>query len=80
MVCEMARHEAFPQAESIRRRKQKPFGRATKQNYPRGNRLQHVGSLLCGGDKTPLELFLAGVRGWEAGLRRRLDNDKSKQD
>jgi hypothetical protein len=25
------------------------------------------------GDKTPLELFLAGVRGWEAGLRRRLD-------
>ncbi len=22
------------------------------------------------GDKTPLELFLAGVRGWEAGLRR----------
>jgi hypothetical protein len=21
------------------------------------------------GDKTPLELFLAGVRGWEAGLR-----------
>jgi hypothetical protein len=25
------------------------------------------------GDKTPLELFLAGVRGWETGLRRRMD-------
>lgn len=24
------------------------------------------------GDKTPLERFIAGVRGWEAGLRRRL--------
>jgi hypothetical protein len=22
------------------------------------------------GDRTPLELFLGGVRGWEAGLRR----------
>jgi hypothetical protein len=22
------------------------------------------------GDKTPLELFLSGVRGWESGLRR----------
>ena len=30
------------------------------------------------GDKTAIELFLAGVRGWEAGLRRRLDDGKSK--
>ena len=26
------------------------------------------------GDKTAIELFVVGVRGWEAGLRRRLDN------
>jgi hypothetical protein len=26
------------------------------------------------GDKTGIELFIAGVRGWEAGLRRRLDD------
>ncbi len=28
------------------------------------------------GNKTPLELFLAGVRGWEAGLRRRMEDGK----
>jgi hypothetical protein len=28
------------------------------------------------GDWTPLELFLAGVRGWEAYPRRRLDDGK----
>jgi hypothetical protein len=28
------------------------------------------------GDKTAIELFMAGVRGWEAGLRRRLDDGK----
>lgn len=27
-------------------------------------------------DKTPLELFLAGIRDWEAGLQRRLDDAK----
>jgi hypothetical protein len=32
--------------------------------------------LRCGGDWTPLELFLAGIRGWEAGLRRRIDDGK----
>jgi hypothetical protein len=32
------------------------------------------------GDKTPLELFLGGVAGWEAGLRRWLDDGKSKPD
>jgi hypothetical protein len=26
------------------------------------------------GDRTPLELFIAGVRGWEAYPRRRLDD------
>ena len=26
------------------------------------------------GDRTPLELFLAGVRGWEAGLRQCLND------
>jgi len=30
------------------------------------------------GDKTPLELFIAGVQGWEAGLRRQFENSKSK--
>jgi hypothetical protein len=29
------------------------------------------------GDRTPLELFIAGVRGWEAYPRRRLDDGKS---
>jgi hypothetical protein len=24
------------------------------------------------GDKTPLELFLAGIEGWETGLRQRI--------
>ena len=28
-------------------------------------------------DKTAIELFLAGIRGWEAGLRRKLENGKS---
>ena len=28
------------------------------------------------GDWTPLELFLADIRGWEAGLRRRIDDGK----
>jgi hypothetical protein len=26
------------------------------------------------GDRTPLELFIAGVQGWEAGLRRQMDD------
>ena len=32
------------------------------------------------GDKTPLELFIAGVRGWEAELQRRLDDGKFMPD
>jgi len=28
------------------------------------------------GDKTPLELFIAGIHGWGAGLRRRRDDGK----
>ena len=32
------------------------------------------------GNKTAIELFIAGVRGWEAGLWRRMDDGKSKQD
>jgi hypothetical protein len=28
------------------------------------------------GDKTPLELFLAGIRGWEAGHRSWLDDGR----
>jgi hypothetical protein len=30
-------------------------------------------------DKTAIELFLTGVRGWEAGLWRRMNDGKSKQ-
>jgi hypothetical protein len=26
------------------------------------------------GDKTPLELFIAGIQGWEGGFRRRMDD------
>ena len=29
-------------------------------------------------DRTAIELFIAGVQGWEAGLRRRLDGGKAK--
>jgi hypothetical protein len=32
------------------------------------------------GDKTAIELFVAGIRGWEAGIRRRMDDGKSKPD
>jgi hypothetical protein len=28
---------------------------------------------------TPLELFIAGLRGWEARLQRRIDNGMPKQ-
>ena len=30
------------------------------------------------GDKTPLELFIAGIQGWEAELRRQFENRKSR--
>ena len=30
-------------------------------------------------NKTAIELFLAGVRGWESVLQRRLDNAKPKE-
>jgi hypothetical protein len=29
------------------------------------------------GDRTAIELFIAGVRGWEAGLRRRIRDGKA---
>jgi len=32
------------------------------------------------GDKTAIELFMAGLGGWDAIMRRRLDDGKSKQD
>jgi hypothetical protein len=32
------------------------------------------------GDWTRLELFIAGVRGWEGHLQRRLDDGKPKPD
>jgi hypothetical protein len=32
------------------------------------------------GDKTAIELFLAGVRGWEGHVRRQLDDGKPKAD
>jgi len=31
------------------------------------------------GDKTPLELFIGGVQGWEAGVRRHFEDSKSKR-
>jgi hypothetical protein len=34
-------------------------------------------SFLSRGDRTPLELFMAGFRGWEAGLRRQVGDDKA---
>jgi hypothetical protein len=32
------------------------------------------------GDRTAIELFLAGVRGWEGHLRQRLDDGNSQSD
>ena len=32
------------------------------------------------GDQTAIELFLSGIRGWEAGLRRRIDDGNHKYD
>jgi hypothetical protein len=32
------------------------------------------------GDKTAIELFLAGLGSWDAIMRRRMDDGKSKQD
>jgi hypothetical protein len=32
------------------------------------------------GDRTPIELFLAGLGGWDAIMRRRMDDGKSNQD
>jgi len=29
-------------------------------------------------DKTPIELFLAGIRGWETGIRRQFEDGKPK--
>jgi hypothetical protein len=31
------------------------------------------------GDWTPLELFIAGVRGWEAGLRELVDRERASE-
>jgi hypothetical protein len=31
------------------------------------------------GDKTAIELFVAGVLGWEGGIRRCLDDEKSRK-
>ncbi|WP_425399885.1 hypothetical protein [Aeoliella sp.] len=31
------------------------------------------------GDKTAIELFMLGIRGWEAGLRRQMSDDKGLQ-
>ena len=33
-----------------------------------------------GEDRTAIELFIAGVRGWEADVLRRSDDGKSRQD
>jgi hypothetical protein len=30
-------------------------------------------------NKTAIELFLAGIQGWEAGLRRRMEDAKARQ-
>ena len=37
-------------------------------------------SKISRGNKTAIELFLAGLGGWDAIMRRRMDDGKSKQD
>lgn len=52
----------------------RPQGAVTSggENQSLGNRSRD--------DKTAIELIVAGVRGWGAGLRRELDNCKPKED
>jgi hypothetical protein len=45
----------------------------------RSGRSQAKTAEVKSGRKTPLELLLAGVQGWETGLRRRMEGEKSKQ-
>ena len=80
----MNRHH-FPRAEENRgRRSPRYTERAGCREVPcnrRGLRESRRLLFLLGtderksrrGDWTPLELFVAGVWGWEAGIRRRLD-------
>jgi len=37
-------------------------------------------SIESGEDRTAIELFIAGVRGWAGHVRRQLDDDKAKSD
>jgi hypothetical protein len=46
---------------------EKPFGVFTEGLNSKNSR----------DDKTAIELFLTGIWGWEAGLRRKLENGKS---
>jgi len=65
---------------------QRALGRPPSVIHPRNDRGRHSGrfishftestSAASRGDKTAIELFLAGIRGWEAGLWWRMDDGK----
>src|SRR5262249_2266886 len=60
------------QESNLRTPGSKP-GISTSRNYPRIAPRRAESSR---GDWTPLELLIAGVRGWEGHLQRRLDDGK----
>jgi hypothetical protein len=46
------------------------LARKNRQQEPPGMMREIGATFKSRGDKTAIELFVAGVRGWEAGLRR----------
>jgi len=56
------------------------FSKSLISQNKTSQRLALAGGVGSGEDRTPIELFIAGVRGWDINLRRQIDNGKSKQD
>ena len=63
---------AWSYEESNLRRKSGEHG----LDFPASGGLRLEVDIHLGGDKTAIELFLGGVRGWEAGLWRKLSGGK----
>lgn len=57
-----------------------PRRRSEKVSPSRRHNFKSEKDLRCRGNRTPLELFLAGTRDWGAGLQRLLYDGKFRQD
>lgn len=68
MACESRRYVAFPRCHAQQFIKQREFN------------VDAMPLQRSRGDETAIELFIAGIQEWEAGIRRRVDDGKSKQD